>query len=117
MLNLPLEISVGEDFYLPMQWQFQVFDNFYPIDISGYSFEMQIGLEPFSTTLPVIIDVTSASGEIVISGPEGKAEIWIPRATFTPYMFGCWKYAVAATNTVGLVERLFGGSFNIKGWC
>lgn len=117
MLILPLEMSVGEDFYLPMQWQFQVCENFYPIDISGYNFELQVGLDPFNAAIPSIIDITSQANQIIVSGPEGKVEFYIAKTLVTPYMFGCWKYAVKSINTVGLVERLFGGNFNIKGWC
>lgn len=117
MLILPLSLSVGTDFYLPMQWQFELCETFYPIDISGYEFEMQIGLDPFNPAIPPILDITSQAGQITIDGPNGKAEFWIPRNMVTPYMFGCWKYAVAATNVAGLVENLFGGPFTIKGWC
>ena len=119
MIILPLEISVGEDFYLPIQYQFQVCDNFYPQDISGYTAEMQVGLRPFSegfNYIAPIIDV-STSDYIAIDGSSGKIEIRIPNATITPYMFGCWNYAVAATNVSGLIENLFGGSFTIEGWC
>lgn len=120
MLILPLSMSVGEDFYLPMQWQFNFCDNFYPQEISGYTFEMQIGLRPFSegfAYIPPIIDISTASGNITVDGANGKVEFRIPRATVTPYMFGTWQYAVASTNVLGLVENLFGGSFEIKGWC
>ena len=117
MLILPLEMQVGTDFYLPLQWQFEICDNFYPIDITGYVFEMQVGLRPFSTVSP-IIDITSLpGGTIIIDGPNGKAEFYIYKQTVTPYMFGAWQYAISATNTVGLTECLFGGEFNIKGWC
>ena len=120
MIQLPLKMSVGEDFYLPLQWQFQVCDNFYPQDITGYGFEMQIGLSPFSqgqNYIPPIIDISTANGDITVDGPNGKVEFRIPKAIVTPYMFGCWKYAVAATNTIGLVEKLFSGEFLIEGWC
>ena len=116
MLSLPLEISVAEDFYLPIQYQYQLCDNFYPLDISGYVVEMQVGLQPF-VGVPSIIDVSSVNGDIIIDGPNGKIEIYIPNTLITPYMFGQWNYAVKVTNTVGLVERLFGGQFTIKGWC
>lgn len=119
MLILPLSMSVGEDFYLPMQWQFQVFDNFYPQDITGYAFEMQVGLSPFSsgpTYIPSIIDISTTNGDIIVDGPNGKVEFIIPRILVTPYMFGLWKYAIKVTNTVSLVENLFGGSFEITGW-
>jgi hypothetical protein len=115
MITLPLSISAGEDFYLPIQYQFEIKGEYFPMDISGYNFEMQIGLLPFN--LPPIIDVTSQSGQIIVDGPNGKAEIYISHTlTNSPYVFGNWKYAIKATSPVGLVERLFGGSFEIKGW-
>ena len=120
MLILPLSMSVGEDFYLPLQWQFDVCGNFNPMDISGYAFEMQVGLRPFSqgfAYIPPIIDISTANGGIIIDGVDGKIEFRIPRVLVTPYMFGCWNYAVAATNVSGLIENLFGGSFTIEGWC
>lgn len=116
MLILPLSMQLGTDFYLPMQWQFQICDNFYPIDITGYVFEMQVGLQPFST-FPIIIDITSVANQIIIDGPNGKAEFYIYKNLVTPYMIGVWNYEVRATNTVGLTESLFGGSFTIEGWC
>ena len=109
-------MQVGTDFYLPMQWQFELCGSFYPIDLTGYVFEMQVGLNPFST-IPPIIDISSVNNDIIVDGPNGKVEFYIYKTLVTPYMFGCWKYAVSAINTVGLTECLFGGEFNIKGWC
>lgn len=115
MVILPLEVSAGEDFYLPIQYQIQIDGNSSPIDISAYYFEMQIGLQPFM--LPPIIEVTSTDGQIIVDGPNGIVNIYIPNSiTSNPYYFGNWLYAVKARNSIGLVERLFGGPFQIKGW-
>lgn len=115
MIILPLEISAGEDFYLPLQYQLQVGTDFIVQDITGYALEMEVGLDPFNLT--PIIRVTSAAGQIIIDGPNGKAQIYIANSVITPYLFGCWKYAIKSINVVGLVERLVGGPFTIKGWC
>lgn len=115
MIILPLQMSVGTDFYFPMQWQFKLCDVFYPMDISGYVFEMQVGLEPFGS-VPPIIDISSVNNDILIDGPNGKVEFYILKTLVTPYMFGIWNYAISAINTVGLTENLFGGQFTIKGW-
>ena len=114
MIQIPLQMYVGEDFYLPIEYQTSYCGKYYPQDISGYIVEMQVGSQPFYST--PVIDVSN-SNSIILDGPNGKIEIWIPRTLVTPYMFGEWNYAVQVTNLWNKVEFLLTGSFLIQGWC
>lgn len=116
MERIDQEISVGEDFFLPIIFEFEQCGQDYPIEISGYTVEMQVGYGLFIDGNTPIIDVTTEDGDIIIDGPNGKINIYVPNAITSTLTVGVYDYAVKVTNSVGLVERLIGGKFTIKGW-
>lgn len=116
MDQIDQEIRVGEDFFLPIIYEFEICEQDYPIDISGYTVEMQVGLGIFIEGNTPIFDVSTDNGKIIIDGPNGMINIYIPNALTLVAPYGCYEYAVKVTNTVGMIERLIGGKFEVKGW-
>lgn len=113
---IPQECIVGTDFFLPILYEFEVCGQNYPLDISGYTVEMQIGNGIFIAGNTPLIDVSTTQGSIIVDGPNGKINIWIPNTTTIVQPYGCYQYGVKVTNTVGLIEQLIGGSFAFKPW-
>jgi hypothetical protein len=62
--------------------------------------------------------VSTANGNIILDGPEGKINIYIPNSISSTLIPGVYDYGVKVTNAVGLVERLIGAQnqFKIKAW-
>jgi hypothetical protein len=114
MQTVPLEIRPGEDFYLPINWQDEVCGMIYPLDISGYQVDMQISYEPFTAITPIC--EVSTENYIYVDGPDGLIEITIPNSITQNLPIGCYNYAIKITSNFGLVERILGGKFEIKGW-
>jgi len=85
----------------------------YPFDITGYQIEMQVKTA-LNSANPPLIDVSTANGNILVDGPNGKINIYIPNAITSGLILGSFFYDLRVTNTVGLIERLFGGRFNVK---
>lgn len=107
---------VGTDFFLPILYEFEVCGQDYPWDISGYFVEMQVGTGVFISGNTPLIDVTTITGQIIIDGPNGKINIWVPKTMTIDQPYGCVDYAVAVTNPVGLTEQLISGKWTFKGW-
>lgn len=116
MLLVPQECYLGTDFYLPIIWTFEVCNVQYPIDLTGYEVEMQVGYDIFTPNCDPVIDVTSQAGQITVDGPNGKINICVPNSLTQDLYPECYDYGVKVTNTLGQVERLFGGTFEIRSW-
>jgi hypothetical protein len=116
MITIPQEVRVGADFFLPLLYEFRIGNEKYPLDISGYTVEMQVGNGIFTESGNIIVDVSTENGNIILDGPNGKINIYIPNSITTGLETGCYDYAVKVTNAVGLIERLFGGPFVVKDW-
>ncbi len=113
MLSIPLEIYQGEDFYLPILYQFELYCETYPLDISGYSVQMEVR-QTVNSANPPLVNVSTDNGGIIVSGPEGKIEIYITNEVTQTLPIGILVYDVKVINTLGLIERLFGGAFTVK---
>lgn len=114
---IPLIIAQGSTFYRPIayvvdQCDLTNDDTLYPQDISGYTGIMNVYNTPSDTASPLITASTSNAG-MIIDGPNGKIEIWIPASTIQATAPGCYYYDVYITSSTGLVERLFGGTFTV----
>ena len=112
--QIPLKCDIGTDFYLPIVWQFCLNNTTYPVDLSGYTAQMQVRPTVNSTGTP-LVDVSTANSNIIISGPTGQISIYIPNSITSGLPEGCFVYDLKVVNNVGLVEKLFGGSFTVKG--
>lgn len=112
MKIVPFECYQGEDFYTPILYQYEVCGVDYPQDITGYDAEMEIRYSADQTG-DALVTLIVGNG-LVIDGPNGKIEIWIANATTFNMPLGCLVYDLKVTNTQGMVERLFGGTFNVK---
>lgn len=116
MICIPQEVYAGEDFYLPLVYQQDYCGQSYPIDITGYAFEFQVGNGIFIAGNTPLLDSSTANGLIIMDSPSGQINIWIPNRLITTTLIGCYDCGLKAVNAIGLVERLFGGPFQIKGW-
>lgn len=112
-MNIPLEIYQGEDFYLPILYQYELFNQTYPFDISGAVVQMEVR-QTVNSSNPPLVNVSSTGGQIIIDGPSGKIEIWISNTITSVLPLGEFYYDVKVTNNMGLVERLIGGKFTVK---
>ena len=111
--NIPLIIYTGEDLYLPILYQFRLYNVDYPQDISGYVVQMEVRQTATISGSP-LINVSTVGGQIIVDGPNGKIEIYISNTVTSTLPIGVYVYDVKVTNTVGLVERIFGGTFTVK---
>ena len=112
--QIPQICYQGADFYLPILWKFNVNGILYPVNLSGYSVEMQVRNTVNSKGSP-IINSSTANGYVNVDTVNGKIEITIPNSITSSEPQGCFVYDVKVTNNVGLVQRLFGGQFTIQG--
>lgn len=112
MNNVPVECYQGADFYLPVLYLFEVCGIDYPQEITGYTAKMDIRYAADQAN-PPLLSIAVGTG-IVIDGPNGKIELWIPNANTLTLPLGCLVYDLKVTNSQGMVERLFGGTFNVK---
>lgn len=109
---VPFECYQGTDFYRPIIYEYEVCGVDYPQDITGYDAKMDIRYSADQTN-PALASLTVGHG-IVIDGPSGKIEIWIPNSVTITLPLGCLVYDLVITNSMGMIERLFGGTFNVK---
>lgn len=110
---IPLQCFQGADFYLPLIWSFGYCNVDYPLNITGYTIEMQVK-ESLNSYSP-LVSVSTMDGNIIVDGDNGKIEIWIPNAITSGLPLGTFIYGVKVTNIVGLIENLLYGQFSIEG--
>lgn len=106
--GMPITIVRGTDFYLPINYVLSINEVRYPINISGWSAEMQIRKTVGSTGDP-LVDISTADGTIVIDGPSGKIELIIPKAITVTIPVGVWSYDCLVTNSGGFTEQIIYG--------
>ncbi len=111
--EVPIQIVRGTSFYLPLEWVFEYLCDLYPVDISGYSAQMQVRPTSGSTGTP-LVDISSEDGDIVIDGPAGKMELNIPKEVTVTVPVGEYVYDLLVTGPTGLVEELIFGFVTVK---
>ena len=112
--ELPIDIVKGTDFYLPIIYMVSVESEGlkYPINITGYSVQMQVRPTVGSTGTP-LVDISTEDGTILIDGPNGKIELIIPKAITSTLPVGNWSYDVLVTNVSGWTEQIIFGTANV----
>ncbi len=110
--GFPILIIKGTDFYLPINYVIETCDLEFPINLSGYSAQMQIRPTIASTGTP-LVDISTADGTIVIDGPNGKIELYIPKSITVDLPVGVWAYDCLITNISNLTEQIIFGSATI----
>lgn len=113
MIYLEQEVIQGTDFFLPLNWQYELNYQSYTQDISGFIFEFKVK-ESVNTPNPPLVDVSTVNGGIVLNGPAGQANIYITNAVTATLPIGRWFYTLYSTNTAGLIEVLLMGPFTVK---
>ncbi len=98
---------------MPINYKFELCGQEYPVDISGYVVQMEVRATANSEN-PPLIDISSIEGHILIDGPNGKIEVWIPNSLTSTLPLGCFVYDIKVTNSTALIERLIGGTFTVK---
>jgi len=112
--EIPIDIVKGTDFYLPIIYMIDVPSEGlrYPVNITGYSVQMQVRPTVGSTGTP-LVDISTALGTILIDGPNGKIELLIPKAVTSLLPVGTWEYDVMVTNVSGWTEQIISGVANV----
>ena len=112
--EIPIDIIKGTNFYLPIIYMIDVPSEGlrYPVNITGYSVQMQVRPTVGSTGTP-LVNISTALGTILIDGPNGKIELLIPKAVTTELPVGNWSYDVLVTNVSGWTEQIISGTANV----
>jgi hypothetical protein len=109
-LGFPITIVQGDDFYFPITYSDQ-YGN--PINLSGYSAEMQVR-GTVNSNNPPLIDVSTANGYIVIVPATGAVNITIPHSmTVSLPSNSNAVYDVVITSVVGFQTRIIFGNVYI----
>lgn len=107
--NFPIEIIQGATFILPVEY---TDENGVPIDITYYTARMQIR-QTYDAT-ETLVDLSTETGEIVVSGPSGRLDITIPdditAALDAP---NSAVYDLFITSLAGKVDRILAGPAEI----
>jgi len=112
--EVAIDIVRGTDFYLPIIYMVSVesIGLKYPVNITGYSVQMQVRPTVGSTGTP-LVNISTALGTILIDGPSGKIELLIPKSVTTTLPVGSWSYDVLVTNVSGWTEQIIFGTANV----
>ena len=98
----------GTTFSLSPQWLI----NNSPVDITGYSADMQIRQFVDSTSL--LAEASTANGKITLNTTQGTLNITLPATETTGYTAGNYTYALNLTAPNGFVYQLLNGTFVVQ---
>ena len=102
-----LLIEKGATFAFVATW---LDENDAPIDVSGYSARMQV--RPKSGG-PLVVELTSDTGRIVLGGTEGTATLLLPASVTTTLPAGTYVYKLELVQGA-VVYRLIEGAVEIS---
>jgi hypothetical protein len=83
-----------------------------PVDLTGYTARMQVRQSVSSTT--VLLELTSADGEIVITPSTGTIVLNFPAATTAAITWRHGKYDLELESSTGIVTRLIEGQIDVS---
>lgn len=103
--NYPLTIEISETFTFVFSWYGDA--GVTPIDITGYSANMNIKARPGA---PIIGAFSTGTGEIELSDPtNGEITIIIPDDITNEFVAGKYRYNINVTSPAGKITRLLEG--------
>lgn len=103
--KLNITIEQGATFNPVLTWKDQAGT---PIDLTGYTAQMQIRSDHASTT--VIHEASTTNNELVLGGVNGTVTFDIPATTTAAFTFDEGVYDLELTSASGVVTRLVEGT-------
>jgi hypothetical protein len=82
------------------------------VDITNYTAKMQVRKDAGK---PLIVELSTTNGRIIIDGPNGKISLLIPASITETLPPGIYKYDLELINNTGFVTRFIEGIFEIVG--
>lgn len=104
-LDNPLLIEQGATFRQTFTWQ--TGSPSVPVDLTGYSAHMQVRDAP--GTLPVLLDLSTANGGIVLGGTAGTVTLYASATTTAALAWSKGRFDLDLTAPNGDVIRLLQG--------
>jgi len=107
--KLDLVIYQGSTFFKRFTWK----DSRTPIDITGYTFRMQI--RPSVESETILADLSSSNGDFYLEDPEnGVFVLEIPHQITTEYQFDRSVYDIECIYPDGRVARILFGNVTLS---